>query len=615
MPPEPNRMTPASIRFRLATAAITSLAVLTSFVGCNKPVTPPKDDARTAESSTDPWGDAERTLQKDTDLATCRTVVAQLNSSLSNPDRDGLKIPPLPGLTPEAEKALSALVPLDPADLEELRPAAFTPLDPVYLANCLYLRDAARSLDAPGLTDARRAELGFAWVCRQVYLNPWLVEPQPGLRIGTALSPTYVLRRGNGSGLERAYVFLALLQQMRLDGCLVGPPSAGDKPAGLVVTGPDGKPTAKGPFWAVGVRVGAEVLLFEPWRGLPIPGPGGKGIATLAQVRANPDQLRGWLDDKSWGVTRDDLKTATAFLAVPISAVAPRWAAAEKQLQSELAVTLAIDPVALRNGFGDLKPAFWNPPGDRFTYGRTLATFLPVEEGGRSKNDPLQLYLLYVQSLTPAGTVALPAGLGQSLRQRLEEQARRQFMAAFFLTDPAPRMLIQRGQFRDAGRELFEKQAAFDLGKQRLRSPDVQEKIRAFCAEAELLSNRIEQSLLENNPTEREAATAAFAQFLQINPDTETLVRDLTTARLGYTEATYLMALKEHEEAERAEVRAELASGADAGQARKDARKAWTEASAAWGAYMADNAAHAKFPGRIAHAHRLAERASIMSVQ
>ena len=33
--------------------------------------------------------------------------------------------------------------------------------------------------------------------------------------------------------------------------------------------GKDGKPMAlqKGPFWAVGVRIGADILLFEPWRG------------------------------------------------------------------------------------------------------------------------------------------------------------------------------------------------------------------------------------------------------------------------------------------------------------------------------------------------------------
>src|SRR5262249_4036985 len=154
------------------------------------------------------------------------------------------------------------------------------------------------------------------------------------------LPPSYVLRRGYGSGLERAYVFLALLQQLGIDGCLVGPPDTAEKPSYFVPTGPDGKPLtagAKGPFWAVGARVGADVILFEPWRGERFHG-------TLAALKANPDPLKPWFDDKAWGVTPDDIKKGAVFLAAPVSALAPRMELLESKLRAEAPVRLAIPP-------------------------------------------------------------------------------------------------------------------------------------------------------------------------------------------------------------------------------------------------------------------------------
>src|SRR5438132_607129 len=83
------------------------------------------------------------------------------------------------------------------------------------LEACFLLRDAARSLEvglaggkAARQTPLDRAEAGFAWVVREVRLpppgrQPISAEPAP---------PAPVLRRGQGSPLERALVFLALLE-------------------------------------------------------------------------------------------------------------------------------------------------------------------------------------------------------------------------------------------------------------------------------------------------------------------------------------------------------------------------------------------------------------------
>jgi hypothetical protein len=321
-------------------------------------------------------------LRKENDAAGCRRILSKLNNDLAlKPDA-----PQPAGLTPEAEQTLRELLRLRDDEVKEVRPASFTGLDPVYLAECLYLRDAARSLDVGGLPPSRQAELAFAWVCRQVVLQPWVSADAGRPVVMPPVPPTAVLRRGSGSGLERAYVFLALLQQLDLDGALVGPPEAADRDWTYRPDRSDGLP--RGPFWAVGVRAGADVLLFDPWRGEPVPGPSGQGVGTLAQVKPNPDQLKAWREDKSnpWKVSIDEVKASVPFLAVPLSAVAPRMKRLEEELRSDLPVRLAADPVAQRQRFETQAKLpglkFWNPPAEEFSYTRVLGSFTPTEEGG-----------------------------------------------------------------------------------------------------------------------------------------------------------------------------------------------------------------------------------------
>ncbi|MBY0513597.1 MAG: hypothetical protein K2P78_06760, partial [Gemmataceae bacterium] len=388
----------------------------------------------------DPWEEAGKRLKKETDLAATKAAVAQLNGGLAG--RKDLPQPPV--LTPDAEKALAALVPLNPADLEEVRAANYTATDAAYLADCFYLRDAARSLDVPNLPPARRAELAFNWVCRQVYLNPWVIDVGPLTgRFVPAVPPTYILRRGSGTGLERAYVLLALLQQMNLDACLIGPPEAGTKPTGHLVTGRDGKPltgSPKGPFWAVGVRVENDIVLYDPWWSQPLPGTDGKP-ATLSQVKANPEVLRVWVDSPNpvWGVTRDEVKAASVWLTLPVSAASPRMAFFEERMKAETGLNVAESPAALRDRMLKAVPAgtpvgFWGPPGDPFAYPHVLPEFLPIEEGGRDREPPaLRRHTLYVFASLPASVIELPRPVPQAVVERLNAAARNDYAAAFLV--------------------------------------------------------------------------------------------------------------------------------------------------------------------------------------
>ncbi|MFO0929866.1 MAG: hypothetical protein U0736_23045 [Gemmataceae bacterium] len=144
---------------------------------------------------------ARTALAKQTDLATCRDVIQQLNAHLESA---GDHQPP--ALAAADRDRLVKLLGLDAGGSAELTSARFSPLDAHHLASCFLFRDAARSLELPPLTvDGKtvrqtaldRAAAGFAWAVRQVRLGGVgpreMEEPAP---------PAEVVR-GHGSGPAR----------------------------------------------------------------------------------------------------------------------------------------------------------------------------------------------------------------------------------------------------------------------------------------------------------------------------------------------------------------------------------------------------------------------------
>ena len=97
-----------------------------------------------------------------------------------------------------------------------------------------------RSLRLDRLAPREQARACFDWVMRQVQLRD---------RAGDALPPDFVLRRGWGTALERAQIFLAVLQQLGIDGCM------------LAVPGKPGEPALR--YWLPGALIGKEIYLFH----------------------------------------------------------------------------------------------------------------------------------------------------------------------------------------------------------------------------------------------------------------------------------------------------------------------------------------------------------------
>lgn len=602
-----------------ALARLLPAFALAALVGCGgksttkstAPVKPPED----------PWPRVSPALRESNDPATCRRVLSDLNNGLTT----NTTVEQPAGLTPDAEKALRSVVPLVEEDVAELRPAGYSNFDPNYLADAYYFRDIARALEAPAGDPVKQADAAFAWLVRQVVLQQHFVPVgQNQVQLLPPAPPSAVLRRGSGSGLERAFVFLAILQQLGLDGCLVALPGAADQPWSW---SPPGSAVGKGPFWAVGVRAGSDVILYEPWLGEKIP-------VTLAAVTADPGVLKAWSDARKWDVSPETLKSSVPFLAVPLSALAPRMALLDRRLDPNPErplgePRLAVDPIALRDRFvKDAKlpgTKFWNPPSDPFTYTRGLLNFTPIDDGGKDSSPPGQRVSdAYKRSLIP---MALIAG-GKELDRLPEAKTRiREFVldryATSFLMPPTPREQLQRGMFSDATPDLVKKRDDFAAATERVRTDRNREQLirdwvtKANEAYSELSVARLNE---KTNPGGVAQAQQVVNEFWKRENAGAQAIADSALAATGSAEATYLLALCKHEQAERSQVRydrAKAAAEADpraaaaVESAREKARNDWTDARDWWGRYEQHAAGqNFAFPGRGEHAKRLADRAT-----
>ena len=262
---------------------------------------------------------------KDTDRNTCRNALQELNSQLR---QRSVQVPA--SLTNEQRQLLSGekQFNLSADDLAEVESVNFTVLDAHHLDLCFLLRDAAQSLGllrtGAGLGEdrqRRRAEVSFAWVNRQVRLRELEAEPLP---------PQFVLRRGWGSSLERSIIFLALLEQLGMEGCLVTREEAG-------------YPSVR----ACGVLIGGDIYLFDPRMGMPLPGQNGQGIATLRELLAQPDLLKQLSVDSKfpYDVTPEQTSSLTLLVTCSLSSVAPRMQFLQERLQAAgIDVRLATEP-------------------------------------------------------------------------------------------------------------------------------------------------------------------------------------------------------------------------------------------------------------------------------
>lgn len=371
------------------------LGTLSLCTGCRGPAAPKKDDEARENKfvEQDPLTTAIELLHKTATLERCQEALRLVNAHLNaHPDtKAGLK------LDTEQADVLRERYQLTPEEVEFVSLPGLQPLDAHHLELCYRLRDAADSLRVQSLPPVQRARAGFDWVMRQVVFDS---------SDDYLLPPSMVFRRGRGTAEERAAVFLALLPQLNLTGCLIAVPRE--------------KGTEKH-CWLVGAiaaRVDQkngqaeqrrDVYLFDPRLGLPLPGPQGQGIATLEQLRQQPELLKQLTVDKrfTYDVAPAQVAQAEVQVAFPLTALSPRMAWLEQELNQQDHVTLTALPLSLweKQGRGSTAPTprqvlqflaqatggpvqVWNPPTEKNSLPRSplraLRSFIPREQGGEA---------------------------------------------------------------------------------------------------------------------------------------------------------------------------------------------------------------------------------------
>lgn len=558
-------------RFLLGTArAVSFAAVLGGLVatGCSSKKTavvraPDDGAARDSEAA------ALATLEAHPDLEVIKAAVQQL---------DGLDSAALRPVWAETDRAeLAGLLRLTDVETADLGQRTFTPADVAYIEECLVVRAGLRALNLDRRPPAERGALAFDWVCRTAFVDPRIPTPAP---------PWDTLQGGCGVVLSRAYAVLAAWRQVGLDGCLVGPPGLKDTPALDLRTVRPESTVAYAPVRACGLKVGPDVLLFDPAGGKPIPAADGKGVLTLAAARATPAATKGVADDS-------EAKTWQPFLAPPLTALTKRMEWLQELNPGNGNAKVFVDvrvEIARFKAAGGETPVVWNAPNDRFSPGRITARYAyedPTEAGPFKAIRDRHRRRLVPDELMPLNKLDGNA-------QGLVQEAFRRWYDRFWSTPGSPRDLYVRGNLADALSALTEIGSEITTLKARVQQdPSLRADFNQYFADLFALSADRERAKA-GGPDEYAAANQRFIAFVNLpkNRDVERAYTLGTAHRPLGADVLFLTAACVHERAERAQ----LDGGADAAAG-------WRNAAECWDRFLNDApATRTAFPGREPHA-------------
>jgi hypothetical protein len=383
--------------------------------GCNRPATKPAVAPPAPPQRQDALQPALETLRQAREARHFRDGLNLVNAHLTHGEgQHDLH------LTETTRSFLKDTIQLDAAELEEIDAGSFRPLDAVHLDSSFLFAEVARSLDVGHLPPLDQAAAAFGWTMRRVVLHQ---QHDDGV-------PTYlVAKRGYGGPRDRALVFLELLRQLKLDGCVIALPAAADEAEALLV----GVLIPKGKDH--------DVALFDVRLGMPIRAE--RGIATLGAAKANPK-----LVDADW-------KKAEVRLAFALQALAPRMKFLEEALAAQERIALYQDAEALHKQVAaatGLKVAPWpsgTPPW------RLDRQFFPTSEGGIDKTGRLPAFMTQLLPFTGARAKLEEMRLSEGLLPK--EAANRLLVIVFDLLTKyyqEPREMLLRGQHDAALKRL-----------------------------------------------------------------------------------------------------------------------------------------------------------------
>ena len=260
----------------------------------------------------------------------------------------------------ELLKTISDIIP-EPEAIKSITQESFTPSDIEYIRYHYLLRQIVNWVLERGQTDplwnewlaSNREALGsknadalasaiklFDWVTRNIVLEPLVATdpapPAPAMPQGLSFrgtgyrqTPYQTLFRGTGDAWQRSTTFISLCRQASIDACMLG---IADGAGNL-------EP------WIVGVLIGEQLYLFDCALGMPVPGPGQVGIATLADARKDASVLRrlnvpGWFD---YPVQKDDVQQCAALMVLDPESISLRFKRLQEGLTGDYRLVLYQD--------------------------------------------------------------------------------------------------------------------------------------------------------------------------------------------------------------------------------------------------------------------------------
>jgi hypothetical protein len=627
-------------RFTLCRCAVILPAVfaLAFFPGCSS-----KGSSRSSSSSGGNEDaqryDSERSpsfreiLVKNDDLGGCREALRLLNNSdafrPAEGSEDTASASNIRTLEAKRKEELSdpALLGIGKVEFDEIEGDHYTLLDGRHLDRCFLFYDVARSLslvDQKKLSVLEKASLAFDWSMRQVMTaGHSLVVP-----------PEFTLRMGRGNGLERGLVFLALLEQTGCEGCLAFfPGDKKDDPKHIVCGVLDDKGSAP------------QLYLFDPSLGIPLPGPDGRGVATLQNLR-NQEHLLAPL-----GVTKGDIYKVTPDeieLVSTLSSLAPRNAYLQKMLwESGTKVKLAdpdikskqkrfqavVEPASSASG---AIPVHYSA-----AHTGLLRSFLPATEGGsdasirpfalgnmpgyapeRLNDMKVQTPLMYAYQWMMLDWRGFPTEMRElDYQSELGQTTRNTYMMLFMpYYGGSPKLgrdLLLRGLLDEAADKLtkdreelpnlagllaLDPATAASLFPNKETTEETKEqqdwlkqinsklpsKVAKWCSQVNELYGQVLLAEREKNASKAEAARAEMAAIADSGRTLWLALLQASTAENRAFLASFQLALCQHERAERLQERLRR-SGASANSNQKEkARDAWDAAASTWNQFIRD---------------------------
>jgi hypothetical protein len=600
--------TPSYTRYYLIAVVVVAALVIAYFIFGGGSPPPPPD---TKQKPDDPVRMAREALGRATDLTTCREALTQTNQVLN---RQGISDAARPSVPPPVEQIRQRFE-LRDDEWTEISSESFTLLDGHHLQTAFVFRDAATSFTRDGVLEdsspLRRAELAFDWAVRQVRL------PEGRDQDAEPLPLDFVLRRGFGTSIERSLVFLALLQQLDLPGCMI----AMREPVATSF-----------PLWACGVLIGQDIYLFDPRMGIPVPGPNGMGVATLAAVQNQPDLLKQ-LSSDGYDVTSEQARKARLYVALPLSALAPRMLYLEKLLQDTnvpapvVAGRLGVDALQVfkqwenalaHTGIKNLPPVQAWPSA-----ARTLRAVLSAEEGGLDKShDKRQPSRMEKMRYSIVPIQYFPQIINRDMLAMFDKMALRfsdPFVNLVFGPNQ-PRDLLLRGRFDESSRllttlrnEATTNAARVEGNKELMgRAADALKKMQ------EAFGNLLKAER-QGDPNIDALRANVDAVLREGQGWVDACVDGCAALPLGQ-EVSYQLALTKHEQAVRLQLRVEFPSraGAATGSEADEARRAWLNAADWWTTYLSKYADASTAPAARLQASRawlmLGERDSALDL-